>query len=507
MKKFLAVFTIFAVLMFIVSCGSNSKTNDTTGTGETVTDEDSVDTDQTDTEQTENTDYDTHDTNETDTTPDNDEDTAQEDNDEDDDTPAEPTPDDDADSTAELTPDDDAASLSENDEDSTDSEQNDSDTETDENPCDPNPCTIVENSTNECIKMIETAIQYNYEENAFETVITDTYYKCGCKTGYSWSGSTCKSKPVSNSMSIGNICTGQDRCFTETEEFSCSDYSEEFEDFFGQDAQYAEAEFCFPHNFSINTNDSEENDDDTVIDNNTGLEWQRAMPSEIFNWDDAVSYCNNLTYAGHSDWRLPSPTELHTISDLGRHTPAFDTRYFSSITSYSRSLWTSQESKADTDTDKAYSVSYYDSSSPLIAKTYELYVMCVRGNELPTASFTTQTISEDIVVIDSATNLMWQKTYETNKTWHLALQYCENLIYAGYSDWRLPNRNELESLLDYDKSAAPYSDFPDMPGEWFWSSSNIINNSAHAWFLNFTRGRPDQNFKTASSNVRCVRNH
>lgn len=500
MKKFLAVFAIFAVLMFIVSCGSNSKTNDTTDTDGTVTDEDTVDTEPTgdtepsgDTEPTENPDSDTHDTNDTDTTPDNDADTAKEDNDDDVDTPAEPTPDNDADSS------------SENDEDSTDSEQNDSDTETEENPCDPNPCTIVENSTNECIKMIETAIQYNYEENAFETVITDTYYKCGCKTGYSWSGSTCKSKPVSTSMSIGNICTGQDSCSTETKNFSCSDSSEEFEDFFGQDAQYAEAEFCFPHNFSINTNDSEENDDDTVIDNNTGLEWQRAMPSEIFNWDDAVSYCNNLTYAGHSDWRLPSPTELHTISDLGRHTPAFDTRYFSSITSYSRSLWTSQESKADTD--KAYSVSYYDSSCPLTAKTYEYNVMCVRGNKLPTASFSTQTINEDIVVIDSATDLMWQKTYETNKTWLLSLQYCENLTYAGYSDWRLPNKNELISLLDYGKSAAPYSDFPDMPDEWFWSSSSIINNPAHGWTMSFIRGRGDKNFKTANGDVRCVRNH
>lgn len=501
MKKFFAFFVLFT-LFFVVSCGSgSSKESDKTDSGDTVADEDTVNTDQTDTEPSGNIDTDTEqdnsDSDDPDTmpepTPDDDADTTPENNDDDTDTTAEPTSDDDEDS------------LPENDEDSTDSEQNDSDTETEENPCDPNPCNIVENSTHECFKMIETAIQYG--DNGFETVITDTYYKCGCETGYSWSGSTCKSKPVNTSMSIGNICTGQDRCFTETEEFSCSDYSEEFEDFFGQDTQYAEAESCFPHNFSVNTGDSEENDDDTVIDNNTGLEWQRVMTDETFDWDNAVSYCETLTYAGHSDWRLPNPTELHTISDLGRHTPAFDTRYFSSITPSSKRFWTSQESKSDTDTDKAYSVSYYDSSSPLIAKTYELYVMCVRGNELPTASFTTQTISEDIVVIDSATNLMWQKTYETNKTWHLALQYCENLIYAGYSDWRLPNRNELESLLDYDKSAAPYSDFPDMPGEWFWSSSNIINNSAHAWFLNFTRGRPDQNFKTASSNVRCVRNH
>ena len=44
MKKFLVVFAVLAVLIFVVSCGGGSKTNDTTGTGDTVTDEDAVDT-------------------------------------------------------------------------------------------------------------------------------------------------------------------------------------------------------------------------------------------------------------------------------------------------------------------------------------------------------------------------------------------------------------------------------------------------------------------------------
>ncbi|NIP28031.1 MAG: DUF1566 domain-containing protein, partial [Phycisphaerae bacterium] len=70
----------------------------------------------------------------------------------------------------------------------------------------------------------------------------------------------------------------------------------------------------------------------------------------------------------------------------------------------------------------------------------------------------------DGTVTDKATGLMWMKVDSgklkagKNKdgklNWQEALNWAENLKYAGYSDWRLPNVKELQSIVDYTRSPA-----------------------------------------------------
>lgn len=61
-----------------------------------------------------------------------------------------------------------------------------------------------------------------------------------------------------------------------------------------------------------------------VVDAIYGLAWQDA--AEIFkgSYKDAVSYCENLNHGGYSDWRLPSASELLSITDYGRYKPAIN---------------------------------------------------------------------------------------------------------------------------------------------------------------------------------------
>ncbi len=65
----------------------------------------------------------------------------------------------------------------------------------------------------------------------------------------------------------------------------------------------------------------------TVTDNLTGLMWVKAphsLPgnSGTMTWNNAIDFCNVLSFAGHSDWRLPNVRELQSLIDYGRSWPA-----------------------------------------------------------------------------------------------------------------------------------------------------------------------------------------
>jgi len=64
--------------------------------------------------------------------------------------------------------------------------------------------------------------------------------------------------------------------------------------------------------------------DGTITDNLTGLMWTKNanLPGGTTNWPQALDYANNLTLAGHSDWRLPNRKELHSLTDYSRYNPS-----------------------------------------------------------------------------------------------------------------------------------------------------------------------------------------
>jgi hypothetical protein len=126
---------------------------------------------------------------------------------------------------------------------------------------------------------------------------------------------------TANYRIIPVFCTGQDKCYNNSSEMICSAPEE---DFYGQDAQYAELGYCIPKSYTVSGTAPEE----IVTDNNTGLQWQRTLPGSTYTWQNAINYCSNLTYGGHSDWRLPSVEELETLVDYGRYNPAIDTDAF-----------------------------------------------------------------------------------------------------------------------------------------------------------------------------------
>ncbi len=71
-------------------------------------------------------------------------------------------------------------------------------------------------------------------------------------------------------------------------------------------------------NSDYGTNSFIDNGDGTITDNATGLMWQQADDGVPRDWENSLSYAENLSLAGHSDWRLPNAKELHSIVDYTR---------------------------------------------------------------------------------------------------------------------------------------------------------------------------------------------
>ena len=119
---------------------------------------------------------------------------------------------------------------------------------------------------------------------------------------------------------------------------------------------------------------------------------------------------------------------------------------------------------------------------------------------------------ENGVVTDSKTTLKWQDDYSDNgdsiksAKWTDAIDYCEGLSLNGQSDWRLPNKKELLSIVDYDRYNPNISPvFQKTTSNVYWSSTTSLIVTNSAYLVNFSYGGVGSYRKSQSFYVRCVR--
>ena len=258
----------------------------------------------------------------------------------------------------------------------------------------------------------------------------------------------------------------------------------------------------------------------TVYDNVTGLTWTRSHDwngDGNLDADDKMTQANAVTYAatlnaqsygGFDDWRLPSIKELYSLMDFRGTDPnvaatdssgltpfiddtVFEIGYgdtaageriidsqFATTTIYVDTVMYGQEAMFGLNLVDGRIKGY----PTQMGKTY--YAYYCRGN----TDYGINDFSDngDGTVTDNATGLMWAQADAGGMDWQNALSYAEASELAGYSDWRLPNTKELQSLVDYTRSPGTTASAAIDP---LFSATQITNMAGQAdypWYWSGT---------------------
>lgn len=242
------------------------------------------------------------------------------------------------------------------------------------------------------------------------------------------------------------VDTGQTACYGDVNEIVAP---LEGEAFYGQDAQH------FGNQPSYT-----DNGDGTITDHVTGLMWQQTPANRGLRWQEAADYCETLELGGYDDWRMPTTKELFSISDFSVGWPYLNTTYFdlaeTGAVSKDEQYWAEPYvgTTVEGGTHAAFGVNHgtghIKAYAALVSGPMGNYVRAVRGGSYGANDFVDNCSG---TVTDRATGLMWQQAdSEVGMDWPTALAYAEDLTLAGYTDWRLPNVKELQSIVDYTKS-------------------------------------------------------
>ncbi|MFA6812400.1 MAG: DUF1566 domain-containing protein [Bacteroidaceae bacterium] len=121
---------------------------------------------------------------------------------------------------------------------------------------------------------------------------------------------------------------------------------------------------------------------------------------------------------------------------------------------------------------------------------------------------------------DLNTGLMWAiQTEKTNEltyynnvyTWADAKEVFINQLninnYCGYNDWRLPNKDELRSIVDYSQSepAVQFAYFPNVKSDFYWTSLTYQMQSVFGWAIYMGLGSATAISKKSKRHVMAVR--
>ncbi len=280
------------------------------------------------------------------------------------------------------------------------------------------------------------------------------------------------------------------------------------------------------------------NGNGTITDRLTGLMWEQKPYKKPVTWKQAferINIINKKKLGGYSDWRMPNINELFTLFNSvkkdqikwlnskgfnckSKDTPypnfKIDINYWSSTTSdnilYAFNIDTSRhgiisihlkDSKHGLkmpDGGKYYFIIGVRSTKNgliKIPKTGQSKVYHKGddgdlriGAPMPKPRFIN---NSNGTMTDRLTGLVWEKSLDNKKyTWKQAFKRINKLNknkLGGYSDWRLPNIKELQSLISYKQKIIStlllQHGFLNTKRKHYWSSNTIIFHEGEKFSL------------------------
>ncbi len=288
-----------------------------------------------------------------------------------------------------------------------------------------------------------------------------------------------------------------------------------------------------------------------VRDNVTGLIWEvKTVDDSIqdtkhkYTWAGAQAYVDQLnavnfgSSALKNKWRLPTIKELATIINSKERYPAISSLHFPNMKE--NYYWSATEFAANSGLDawcvdftrgEIYTQVKEAASLDMEPPKPRVYALAVSGG--PPVDYDFEVDIEYGTIKDPYNEIMWMQASGSQQklSWEDALIFCENLklysdgsdhwwvtrftsnglfkIYLGgewkqqdlpsgaypvpnYDNWRLPNRNELMSIVDYKRfNPAVNTDFfPEIQPSYYWTSTTVSDDdyTGNAWVVNMKNG-------------------
>lgn len=367
---------------------------------------------------------------------------------------------------------------------------------------------------------------YFFEVNSGGVVVWDYDYGSGAfrveRYGTDYAGfiGTELEPPALPESGYPIVDTGQVKCYDDNAEITTPAQGDPY---YGQDAQ-------------INGNQPSytlSNDGLSVTDNVTGLTWTQTADingdgtidvDDKLYYSEAVTYADDVlnpqNYGGYNDWRLPSIKEIYSLmnfsgtdpsADMSGAIPFIDTNYFGfgygDTSAGEREIdaqWattTLYESTTMGGNETMFGLNLADGRIKGYPTNKLFYVYFCRGNtDYGVNNFVD---NGDDTISDKATGLMWSKNDcgpvngsgpRSGMNWAEALAWVQTKNaenYLGYSNWRLPNAKEIQSIIDYTRcpdtgSAAidPIFNITQITNEagqvdypWYWTGTTHVSSN------------------------------